>query len=124
MSIESELARALGHIYAPNRAGEKVRIFLGSTTRDVSVVITNDLHVGGDGSGFTNRYDNRADGNIAARWMVSFQKPHVADLILSGCFITVLDAEGNATGQTYELHEPVDEVGQKAGEITYGASAK
>ncbi|MBL0523199.1 MULTISPECIES: hypothetical protein [Aeromonas] len=124
MSIESELARALGHIYAPKRAGVLVRINLGNTTRDVSAVITNDLHVGGDGSGFTSRYDNRADGNIASRWMVSFQKPHVADLILSGCFVTVLDAEGNATGQTYELQEPVDEVGQKAGEITYGAATK
>lgn len=117
MSVNDELARALGHIYQTNRAGQRARITLGGTTQPVTVIIDQDMRLGSDSGGFTNRYDNRADGNIAERWLVSFQKSEVTGVILAGVELELID-----TGERYELHAPVELLGQAEGEITYGAA--
>ncbi|WP_368177846.1 hypothetical protein [Aeromonas sp. R7-1] len=115
MSIEAELARALGHIVP--RAGVAATLAIGGDTLPVMVIISNDLHVGGANGGFTNRYNNRADGVIANRWLIEFHKTEVDALDLSGVRLTVTE-----TGQRYELHQPVDEMASAVGMITYGAA--
>lgn len=115
MSINAELARALGHILP--RAGVAATLAIGTETRPVTVIINNDLHVGGASGGFTNRYNNRADGVIANRWLIDFRKSEVADLDMAGMLLTVTDG-----GQRYEIQQPVDEMGPAEGMITYGAA--
>lgn len=116
MSIEAELARALGHIVP--RTGVAATLAIGAEIRPVTVIINNDLHVGGASGGFTNRYNNRADSVIANRWLIEFYKSEVADLDLAGMKLTV-----TKSGKQYEIHQPVDEMAESAGMITYGASS-
>lgn len=117
MSVNDELARALGHIYQSTRAGQRAKLTLGSTLLPVTVIIDQDLRLGSDSGGFTNRYDNRADGNIAERWLISFRKADVTGVVLDGVQLELDD-----TGDRYELHAPVEVLGQAEGEITYGAA--
>lgn len=117
MSVNDELARALGHIYDQDRAGQVGKVIHGATSTTVTVTITNDLHVGGATGGFTNRYDNRSDGHIANRWLIGFLKPEIKGIDLTGCILQL-----DKSGDRYELHEPVDEQGEAVGEIVYGAA--
>lgn len=115
MSIDAELARALGHIVP--KAGVAATLAIGAETRPVTVIVSNDLHVGGANGGFTNRYSNRADGVIANRWLIEFHKTEVADLDMAGMKLTRTD-----TGEVYEIQQPVDEMASSVGMITYGAA--
>lgn len=117
MGINDELARALGHIYQEARAGQPARLTLGAETLTLTVIVGQDMRLGSDSGGFTNRYDNRADGNIAERWMVSFRKADVQGLILDGVLVELVQ-----TGERFELMAPVDVLGQDVGEISYGAA--
>lgn len=109
MSVTDELNRALGHIYP--RAGFNGKLYYGATGVDVTATVSNDLHVGGTDGGFTNRYDNRADGMIGNRYLIGFAKGGPERP--TGCILKLDD------GRQFEVQEPVDE---NAGEIIYGAA--
>lgn len=109
MSITEELTRALGHIYP--RAGFEGWLYYGATAVEVKVTVSNDLHVGGTDGGFTNRYDNRADGMIGNRYLIGI--PKGGPERPTGCQLKLKD------GRIFEVQEPVDE---NAGETIYGAA--
>lgn len=94
-----------------NTFGKPVTLALPNENKVVMATIEKELNISSGSSGFSNRYENRANGIMANRSQSGFLKSEVAGLDLDGVIMTLED------NTRYELNEVIDE---DDGVITYG----